>query len=1056
MVRFSSLAMTLTAGTALVAQVTTGTLSGQVKDSKGSAIAGARVSIVSSAMMAPRVVTSDANGEWRAPLLPPGNYSVSVTKEGFVGQSAQGVRVGVGANARQDLLMKPVVAQAATVEVIASGQEVDKSDTKVGANFSAETLATLPAANRSFAGAADLAPGLTSGLGGSYSIRGGATQNTQYRVNGTDVKDDYEGNLTGTFVIEDNIEDTQVVLSPLNARNGRALGGAINVVTKSGSNNFAGSIRADIGRSTWGALNPSYLTKEGQVSDTLNKSYQVTLSGPIIKDRLWFAGGTILKPSQKNDYSLGFPYTATASRPVRTGNANIDGVLTAGNAAIPAGYTWTKFDENGAYHQVYDDKYYEGKLTGAITQDHTIEFSYSKSDVTLGPRNPFGDGGGTIGRLAALGTQTEKKQTYGWNYRGVLSSTMFLEARINKVDSDAVFPSGDPAYGTGEGMIIYGGNVTGGAGSRSGYSYPFGLGITPTPDRRNNRSGNLNFKMYVEAAGNHEFDFGFDYYESVRGTSRASGLKNQFFRAGGAFANTANAYLFPVIDYPTDATGAADYSAAAALGQSVLADGYGLRGLIPSLVQQTGKDGKTNNRNEALYANDQWTINSHWNVMLGLRYERMTVKDTDGSQIGNAKDFSPRVQVRYDLNGDSKHLFTVTGARYGGDFTTGFTDAFIKKADSKGVYYAWSGNGVAPGTATDPTYGVRFVDYAALTNANNYKTVLGYFDNSRTYVVDPNLKAPYMLEGTLSYRRGWDSGSYVKLTYVHRDWKKDWAFAQDYSLDQMVVIHDPTNTGQGDLGAQTIRVFNSSDLTRTYNGLEMEWMSKINPVWTMGGNWTISRLVGNNNGGDSNSGQSFRDNTPSGYYYNQNWLHNNPAGMNLSYDLFSPTGPLLQDQTHRARFYVSAVLPLGKGTVSYSAMLRYDSGTHYNISSNAPITGLASLDPNLYPSAPGTYTKFYGGRGQYSLNDSYQVDFKVNYQVPLGISRLMLIGDFSVNNLFNHIEAANLYSSFNSSPAGTNYQFLTNAASWGTTLPGTGRNFWNSGRAVGMSIGLRY
>ncbi len=1055
MKHFTSIAFLLAAGPVLVAQ-SSGTLSGTVRDAKGMALAGARVTISSETMIAPRVLVTNDKGEWRAPLLPAGSFRVAVSKDGYVGSGAEGIRIGIGTALRQDLVLKPIQQATATVEVVSTSADVDKSDTKASVNYSADALATLPSVTRGFTGAADLSPGLTTGVNGSFSVRGGATQNTLYRVNGTDVKDDYQGAQTGTYVIEDNIEDVQVILSPLNARNGRALGGAVNVVTKSGSNSFAGSIRGQIARSgSWALPNKDYVEAGDVVSDDLNKEYQVTFNGPVIKDRLWFSLGTILKPSQSFDYSLNRPYPSYVHMPVTTGNAGADARLETG----PTGYAFTKFDEDGQYKQVYDDKYYEGKLTGAITKDHTIEFNYSKSDVNLGPRNPFGDGGANISRLAALGSQTEEKQAYGWNYRGVLTSSMFLEGRWNKVDSRTVFPSGDMNYSTGELLLVYAGvsQANGGApGGRYGLSYPFGLGISPTADRRNNRSGNLNLKIYQEIFGsNHEIDLGVDYYQAVRGTSRQAGLKNQIFRIGGAYESLAGGqYLFPAVNFTP------------ALAASGIQDPTGLRGPAPSLQQYTGVDGVTKNTTLSFYANDQWTINNHFNVMLGLRYDSMKVVDTTGEELGNAKDISPRLQVRYDIKGDSKHLLTVTAARYGGDFTTGFTDAFIQKADGKGINYGWTGNTNNLGVGSD--FGVQFYDYAAITNPLNYTYVHGYFDNTRGYKIDGDLKAPNLLEATLGYRRGWDNGSSVKITFVHREWKQDWAFKVDYDGQYVNSIEDPT--GSGLLPTKYViyqRVSNSNDLVRKYNGLELEWTGKISSIWTVNGNWTYSRLVGNNNGGDQGpGGQTFRDNAPAGYF---NYRDHLVGVMGLTDAQIAPLGPLVQDQTNRGRLALTAVLPLGKGTISYSWLLRYDSGIHFNTAVTSPITPAITpivitdaFGPQTVPGRPTTYTQFFEGRGQYSRNDTFRVDFKINYSVPLGLpgfmSKVMLIGDLMVTNLFNEYRVNNL--GFGTSAnagltAGTNYLRIDNPAAFARTNPAIA-DYWSSGRAFQASLGLKF
>ena len=1037
----SAVAFALVSGSALFAQVTSGSLSGQVKDAKGTPIAGVTVTLDSPALFNPRVIKTSERGEWRAPLLPPGNYRVTAVKEGFMTASAKDIRVGVGSAISQDLSMNVSADATATVVVVATTATLDKSDTKAATNFSSEDLVALPGVDRSFVGAADLAPGLTTGRGGSFSVRGGATQNTNYRVNGVDVKDDYQGDLTGTFVIEDNIEDVQVILSPLNARNGRATGGSVNVVTKSGGNDFKGSIRASLSRNSWNAHNPSYQNLPGETDDNLNRQYQITLSGPIWKDKIWFSFGTILQPTTTNAFKLGSgTYPANAVNSVRSGIATVDALTLAGPGG---GYAWTKFQMGAPYTRTTTFDYYEGKITGALSTDHTVDLSFTKSLSTLNNRNPFGDGGNTVLRLAALGKQAEDKKILGLGYKGVLSSNLFIEAHYNKLTSEAVFPVGDPAYGTGEGMLVYGGSA-GLSRIRRGFGYPFGFGITPTPDARNNRSGNVNVKWFQELMGNHEIDFGYDYYESVRGTSRASGLKNQFFRNGGAFYNAStNSYLFQVMnDVPNSLTGVNRL------------DATFLRGAAPSVVQQTGADGITRNRTDSLYFNDQWTIDQHWNFMLGLRYDKLGVKDTDGAQLGKANDFSPRLQLRYDPNGDSKHLFTATFARYGGDFTTGFTDAFIKKADAKGVNRGWNAETQNPGVGI-PGTDVRFVDYATLTNIANYGTVLGFFDNSKTYKVDGNLRAPYLDEYTLGYKRSYDNGSRIGLTYVHRAWKKDWAFSQDYLASELVTLTDPTGSTPAlpNQQAQQIRVFNSDALTRKYNGLELEWIGKINPMWTWGGNYTYSRLVGNNNGGDSNSGQSFRDNAPTGYYQNRIQLTQVLGRTDAD---FAATGPLLQDQTHRARLYLTAVLPLGKGQISYSTLVRYDSGNNYSAAEGAPL-GFTVADnlPLPAPTAPNAYTQFYGGRGQYSYNDTFQVDFKIAFQVPLALWRMKLIGDLQINNVFN----TQMVSTFNTDVAGFGGQtvfFVNDGRAFGTTEPGTGKNYFINARSLAFSLGLQF
>ncbi len=697
------------------------------------------------------------------------------------------------------------------------------------------------------------------------------------------------------------------------------------------------------------------------------------------------------------------------------------------------GYHFDVYDQGKPYNRGRDESYYEGKITGAITVDHTLEFSYSKSKLTLAPRNPFGDGSGPIVRLAALGTQEEEQKAWTINYKGVLSSSTFIEARYSRNDPFAVFPTGDPNYGTGEGLYVYQGSTTGAPGTRRGFGFPFGIGISPTPDSRANRSGNVNLKKFIDAGGQHELDLGVDYYEFVRGTSSQSGLRNLFFRVGGMYTN-GSGFIFPVMNnLPGQFGQAAD----------------GVRGPAPSVIQYTLPDGTTRNKVQSIYANDQWTMDKHWNVMLGLRFDQNSVKDTDGAEVAKKSDVSPRFQARYDLKGDSQHLFTFTAARFYGDFTGGFTDAFIKKANAAGVTRGWNSVPFNPGNAADPTFGVRFVDYNTVTDLSNYGKVLSFFDTSKTYQIDPGLSSPYLDELTLAYRRSYSDGSHIGLTFVHRNWKNDWAFKTDYQPDQLVTLTDPTGTGLPSQQAQIIHVTNSDELKREYNGLEMEWLSKINATWVWGGNFTYSRLVGNNNGGDQGA-QSFRDNSVPGIFYNRNQM----GVLGRSTDDYAPVGPLLSNSSHRGRIYLTANLPVGKGHISYSWLLRYDGGYDWSAATSAPLQ-FTHL-PAPAPAQPQTYNQFYGGRGQYAYNDTYQVDFKIDFSVPLGLAQTKLIGSVQVNNLFNTQMVSQYNTSIYAAQAGTNVLYVNDATTFGTSQPGQGIGYSIGGRSLSFSLGLKF
>jgi hypothetical protein len=322
--------------------------------------------------------------------------------------------------------------------------------------------------------------------------------------------------------------------------------------------------------------------------------------------------------------------------------------------------------------------------------------------------------------------------------------------------------------------------------------------------------------------------------------------------------------------------------------------------------------------------------------------------------------------------------------------------------------------------------------------------------------VDPNLKSPYMDEATLTYRRAFDGGNFMRFTYVRREWKKEWAFSTDYALDQMVTLTDPTHTGLPDKLQNTVKIFNSDALTRHYQGFEVEFLRKLTPFFTVNGNYTYGRLTGNNNGGDSPL-STFRENSIAGYYNNRRYL---TQTMGLTDQDIAPTGPLTADQTHRARLSFTLERPLDKGRISYSALVRYDSGNNWSAAYAHPLNEqVGGTMPNIpnAPIAPTIYTQYYGGRGQYTFNDIFQVDMKISYRVPLGYKSVQLVGDIQINNLFNKIQQATYSTSRAPLPYGADHLYLNTTPYY--TFGGANAqegSYWTGGRAMGTSIGLRF
>jgi len=1066
--RLSALAALLAASCTLTAQVASGSLSGVVLDAKGHALAGVKIHLKSPALFADRILVTNAKGEWTAQILPIGTYKVFPTLEGYMGRSAEGIRIGIGVNLRQDFVMTPLQVAQATVEVVGTAAGVDKSDTKTSVNFSSEQMDILPTlAGRGEASALMMSVGVsTETVSGQASIRGGTILDTQINVNGASIKDDMAGTVARTWYVADNLEDIQVMLSPLHARYGRSIGGQVNMVTKAGSNDFHGSFRASLTNNSWNAKSTSSPTSSDSTYDTMNKSYQFTFNGPLVKDRLWFSLASIVNPKATNPGQMGWWPSEPFTQGVITGNANIDGVTATDNTTfqplpgskVPAGYHFSLWDAFKTFPQRSTSDYIEGKLRGAITRDHTLEFSFMKAKDTLTNTDYYGDTYQTD-RIAALGTKTDERSSFTIAYNALLGASDFLEVRYTQNTDKQVYPLGDPNYGGGR-FVAYEYDSTA-SGTLVNGGDPFGATFANGPQKKVNASGSINYKHLAEWHGSHEIDLGFDYFQTAYDTDMAMGSENRIFFYGGHYVNNAGDILFPAIIN----TGLNDNG-------NGFDSGYGQPyGLAPTMIQYLGKDGTVKDWDHALYANDTWALDKHWNLMLGLRMDRQAIIDTDGRALAKSTGFSPRFQVKYDLHGDSRDVISLTAARYESNFTQAFSQFLSQNGINKYIEKGFSGiaGQAQPGDPNDNGYyGVRFLTFAQLTDPANYQSVYSYSDSSKNLNIARNLKPQAVDEYTLGFQHFSREGSSIRFTYVNRTWKRIWAVGQEYSADQMVLLQDPSNSGLPPMYSQVTQVFNSDQLTRNYQSLELDFNIKTKGIWSFGGNWTFSRLTGNNESGEDSGGGTGRINFVTPYYNNRNYLlnvmHVNPANI-------APNGRLLDDMTHRARLFATAVLPMGKGgQLSFSWMLRYTTGIAFGASQLQGVGEAVPIDPAIpqiptgpngipYPAPPSqTYQNVNGGLRPYEQNDMWSLDFKLGWSLPLAYG-VSLIGDVTVNNLLNVDPAKPYYTTFTTPSYGSQSHTYVDPTSFGIgesrgVTPGT--NAWVTPRSIGLTVGLRF
>ncbi len=288
----STLLALLTAGSAYAVEVT-GQIRGQVVDADGLPIPGATVAAASPNYLGGASATTDEDGRFRFLALPPGEYTVTITKSGFLGYQASGLLVASSGVADFTATLK-LSSGVEELTIQAVRPAVDTQKVSTGAVLTRETLRDIPNQGRSYQGAATFAPGVTGGA--NPNVRGAFNDGNQFSVDGVNNTDP----MTGTFSQNmnfDAIEEVQVVTGGMDAEYGRSLGGAINVVTRSGGNEFHGD--AQFLYTNKAVQMYTLLPGEEEPADYFGTSLALNVGGPIIKDKLWFFAS--LQGDLKND-----------------------------------------------------------------------------------------------------------------------------------------------------------------------------------------------------------------------------------------------------------------------------------------------------------------------------------------------------------------------------------------------------------------------------------------------------------------------------------------------------------------------------------------------------------------------------------------------------------------------------------------------------------------------------------------------------------------------------------------------------------------------------------
>ena len=289
-----------------LAQQTAGAIEGTVTDPQGAVVPNATVTAKSKATNLTRTVTSNDEGQYKISQLPPDTYEVRAGAASFKTSVAPEVVVAVGTNAALDFKLEVGGATEEVTVVDSAEAQIDRVDHKIAGVVGTQQIQNLPLNGRNFLDLAQLQPGVETVTGGTFdptkanytgvSIAGQAGRSAQITVDGGSVVDNVVGTTTQNFS-QEIVQEFQLGISNVDVSSGATGTGTVNVVSRSGSNEFHGNaylywrddkFAAFPGLSRLDAANGIPLIAQADRVPFDREQAGGTFGGPIVKDKLFF------------------------------------------------------------------------------------------------------------------------------------------------------------------------------------------------------------------------------------------------------------------------------------------------------------------------------------------------------------------------------------------------------------------------------------------------------------------------------------------------------------------------------------------------------------------------------------------------------------------------------------------------------------------------------------------------------------------------------------------------------------------------------------------------
>ena len=700
-----------------------------------------------------------------------------------------------------------------------------------------------------------------------------------------------------------------------------------------------GAISAEFGRFGGGVVN--MITKSG--GNLLSGSFRTTFNND---------GWRALTP---------FPTDQTVDKITPVYEGTLGGPIKRDKIWFFGAGRFTKPEENRTlavtgvnYSTSTDERRYEGKITYALNPGNNAKVGYTKRTTEV-TNNRFG----TIMDLASLYDNSTDQHLYTANYTSVVTNNFFLEGQYSRKIS-ATMDTGSRFTDLVKGTPISDRSKTIGTDNPRFNSPTFcavcGGGWLEHRD---------NWDWFVKASyflstgktGSHSLVAGFDNFKEWR--------KNDNWQSGSQY----NIAAFTTIQQGTT------------IYPVFTSDNTTYINWAPILQQSVGNDIRT----YSAFVNDAWRASNHLSFNIGGRFDLNRSKDQSGTSVVRDSQWSPRLGVTWDLQGNGTWTTSVGFARYVAGISTALVDA--GSAGGRQASFSWFyqgppvNTGAGPYLTADKALPILW-DWFFANGGNNRATRTTPNIPGLSTKVRGDVTSPSVDELSVGVQNQMKRGAW-RLDYVHRK-----------SLD---MYGDFLNSSTGRVTDSAGRPFdltlvaNSPQTKRTYDGLTADARYRIDRV-TIGGNYTLSKTWGNFNGENVGSGpiRSTFDTFPE--YRQESW--NYPMGYNPG------------DQRHKTRAWLSYELPApdAAGRFELGVVQRADSGVAVDVN--------GSIDPRAYVTNPGYVTPvqslnyYFTDRGSFRWDGVVSTDLAMTWSKKpprLGRSELFFRG--VITNLFNNAAA---------------------------------------------------